>query len=154
MNNQISDKQDIYFANQSWLKIQDLLQSNKKVVLLLPLGTTEPHGPHAPLATDLLISLGMCERAVLKLKSDPELEVLILPPVGYSVTNYASRFPGAITISNETIENLIVDICKSLIKQGFNNIFLVNNHFEPEHIQSIYKSIKLIKTETGVDLVI
>ena len=32
-------------------------------VHLLPLGATEPHGPHAPLSTDTLISVGICERA-------------------------------------------------------------------------------------------
>ena len=32
-------------------------------VHLLPLGATEPHGPHAPLSTDTVISVGICERA-------------------------------------------------------------------------------------------
>ena len=32
-------------------------------VLILPVGSTEPHGPHLPLATDVVISEGMAARA-------------------------------------------------------------------------------------------
>ena len=60
-------------------------------VALLPLGATEPHGPHAPLGTDTLISVGICERAAARLEH--ELPVLVLPELGYGVTRYAPRFP-------------------------------------------------------------
>ena len=64
-------------------------------MLLLPLGATEPHGPHAPLGTDTLISLGICRRAAERLEDDPDVRALVLPPLPYGVTRYGAAFPGA-----------------------------------------------------------
>src|SRR5207247_5927269 len=55
---------------------------------LLPLGATEPHGPHAPLSTDTLISVGICERAAERLTG--EIPVLVLPALAYGVIAYVS----------------------------------------------------------------
>lgn len=68
------------FADLTWTEVRALLESEATPVLLWPVGSTEPHGPHSPLATDLLISLGMCERAVQELADAPGLRALILPP--------------------------------------------------------------------------
>ena len=63
-------------------------------VHVLPLGAVEPHGPHAPLVTDTLISIGICHRAADRLEG--EIPVLVLPPVHYGVTRYAAAFPGTV----------------------------------------------------------
>ena len=59
---------------------------------LLPLGATEPHGPHAPLATDTLISVGICRRAAERL--DGEVDVLVLPAVLVRRHPLRQRLPG------------------------------------------------------------
>ena len=58
---------------------------------LWPVGAVEPHGPHAPLGTDTLISVGMCERAAERLGN-----AVVLPPLPFGVTRYgdfAARLP-------------------------------------------------------------
>src|ERR671910_605960 len=72
------------------------LEGREGAVHLLPLGATEPHGPHAPLATDTLISAGICRRAAERLRG--EVDVLVLPEVSYGVTRYGSDFPGRVSI--------------------------------------------------------
>ena len=109
------------------------VQDARTTVLLLPVGAVEPHGPHAPLETDTLISLGMCDRAAAELADDPELRVLVLPPIAYGVTRYSRGFPGAISVSERTLHNLVADVFASLRGQGFDRFVIVNNHFEPEH---------------------
>ena len=111
------------------------LEGLRDAVLLLPLGATEPHGPHAPLSTDTLISIGVCERAAARLRD--EQPVLVLPALAYGVTRYAAAFPGAISISEATLRALVTEICDSLGAQGFNRVVLVNNHFEPEQVQTL-----------------
>jgi creatinine amidohydrolase len=106
-------------------------------VALLPLGATEPHGPHAPVGTDTLISVGICERAAARL--DGELDVLVLPALPYGVTRYAAAFPGAISIEEETLRRLVTEIAR-----GYERIVLVNSHFEPEQVQTL--------RETGLPL--
>jgi creatinine amidohydrolase len=99
-------------------------------VHVLPLGAVEPHGPHAPLVTDTLISLGICHRAAKRLEG--EIPVLVLPPVHYGVTRYASAFPGTVSIREETLRSLVTEIAESV-----GTIVLVNNHFEPEQVETL-----------------
>jgi creatinine amidohydrolase len=106
------------------------LEGREGAVHLLPLGATEPHGPHAPLATDTLISVGICRRAAERLRG--ELDVLVLPPVPYGVTRYGADFPGAVSISEETLRSLVTEICS-----GFERVVLVNSHLEPEQVWTL-----------------
>jgi creatinine amidohydrolase len=138
------------FASLSWPEVEALRKGPRKIVLLFPVGTTEPHGPHAPLSADLIISLGMCRRAARALEHDPEMGALMLPPLAYGVTRYARAFPGAIHIAEETLQAFIVDVCVSLIGQGFQYLVVVNNHFEPEHIQTLQRSLDAVRARTGV----
>lgn len=140
----------MYYANYSWTQIEAMQRSERKLVLLFPVGSTEPHGPHAPLCTDPLISLGMCRRAVRRLERDPEMRALILPPVCYAVTRYAGAFSGVIHVSEDTFHNFIVEVCKSLIAKGHRYIVLVNNHFEPEHVQTLHRCIDTVQAEAGI----
>jgi creatinine amidohydrolase len=106
------------------------LEGREGEVHLLPLGSTEPHGPHAPLATDTLISVGICRRAAERLRG--ELDVLVLPPVPYGVTRYGADFPGAVSISEETLRSLVTEICS-----GLERVVLVNSHLEPEQVWTL-----------------
>lgn len=139
----------MYYANQSWPQLEARLRSNQKTVLLFPVGATEPHGPHAPLATDMLISMGMCRRVAQELRDDPEMSALILPPLSYGVTRYTAGFPGRVHLSEETLHAVLVDVCASLIGQGFTYLMLVNNHFEPEHVATLHRSIDTVQAQTG-----
>jgi creatinine amidohydrolase len=129
------------FAELTSPQVAALLTAERRPVLLLPVGSVEPHGPHGPLATDALISAGVCARAARRLAEDPELRVLILPALDYGVTRYAAAFAGAVSISEETLRLLIVDICTSLAGQGFRHVVVVNNHFEPEHVAAIKRAV-------------
>jgi creatinine amidohydrolase len=132
---------ELYFANLPYTRIEEVLGDQRTTVLLLPVGSTEPHGPHSPLATDPIISIGICERVARRLADDPELRALILPTVPYAVTRYTAGFPGAVHVEEETLERMVVDVCRSLARQGFLHVVIVNNHFEPEHVQTLHRSI-------------
>jgi creatinine amidohydrolase len=103
------------------------LEGRERAVHLLPLGSTEPHGPHAPLSTDTLISVGICRRAAERLRG--ELDVLVLPALPYGVTRYGADFPGAVSISEETLRSLVTEIAAN-----FERVVLVNSHLEPEQV--------------------
>ncbi len=144
-----SDTTRFYFANLTYPAVAQLLESPRTPVLLFPVGSTEPHGPHSPLCTDPVISIGMCERACRLLDDDPEVRALILPPLPYGVTRYTNAFAGAVHVSEEALQALVVDVCTSLVDGGFRHIVLVNNHFEPEHVQTLHRSIDAIEAERG-----
>ena len=111
------------------------------VLLLWPVGSTEPHGPHSPLATDPIISVGDVPRRRASLADDPEVQVLILPDAHYGVTRFTAGLPGQSTSRRRRCSGLIVDdISSRSPRQGFPHVLLVNNHFEPAHVKTLHRS--------------
>src|SRR4051812_39439338 len=95
------------FADLTWEEVAAL--DRERTVLLLPVGSTEPHGPHLPLATDVIISDGMAGRAACML-AERGLTALLLPSIAYSVTDFASGFAGALSLRFETARDVLVDV--------------------------------------------
>jgi creatinine amidohydrolase len=146
----MTDDRRLHFANLPYTEIEAFRDGDRTPVLLWPIGSTEPHGPHSPLATDPIISMGMCLRAARRLADDSELRALILPPLPYGVTRYTAAFAGAVHIDEDTLHAMLVDALVSLIGQGFRHTVLVNNHFEPEHVRTVHRSIDTVLARTGV----
>src|SRR3989304_169741 len=95
---------EVYFANLPYTRIQEILDGERTPVLLFPAGgSPAPHGPPSPLATDPIISIGICERVARRLTDDPELRALILPTLSYAVTRYTAGFPGALPVEGEAL---------------------------------------------------
>jgi creatinine amidohydrolase len=106
----------------------------RRPVALWPVGAVEPHGPHAPLGTDTLISVGMCERAAERLTDPP---AVVLPPLPLGVTRYGAAFAGAIGIGEATLRAIVLDVAAAVAAQGFRRLVVVNNHFEPEQVATL-----------------
>src|SRR6266851_7986634 len=134
------------FQNLAWKEAGEALA--RGVVAILPIGSTEAHGPHLPLATDVIISEEMSRRAAEKLKA-LGIEALVLPAIAYSVTDFSADFPGTISIKKGTAVALIHDICVSLYKQGARLVAIANSHLEPEHVASINEAIEIVRKQTG-----
>ena len=134
------------FQNQTWKEAREAVA--RGVVVILPIGSTEAHGPHLPLATDVIISEEMSLRAAAKLNGRG-VETLVLPAIAYSVTDFSADFPGTISIRKQTAIALIHDICVSLYEQGAQLIAVANSHLEPDHIASITEAIEKVRLATG-----
>ena len=134
------------FQQQTWKDARAAF--SRGLVVILPVGSTEAHGPHLPLATDVIISEEMARRAASKLVAR-EIDTLVLPPIAYSVTEFSSDFPGTISIKKATAVALISDVCISLYGQGARLVVIANSHLEPDHIAAIDDAIALVKKETG-----
>ena len=106
----------------------------RRPIALWPVGAVEPHGPHGPLGTDTLISVGMCERAAARLDDPP---AVVLPALAFGVTRYGAAFAGAIGISEATLRAVVLDVATALDEQGFRRLVIVNNHFEPEQVATL-----------------
>jgi creatinine amidohydrolase len=127
----------VHFAELTSPQVGELLAGDTAPVLLLPVGAVEPHGPHAPLATDSIISVAVCERTAHELASSGDARALVLPPIDYGVTQYSAAFPGAVSISADTLRSLVVEVCSALRDSGFRHRVIVNSHFEPEHVSAL-----------------
>jgi creatinine amidohydrolase len=136
----------IHFADLTSPRARVLLDDPGPVpVLLLPVGAVEPHGPHAPLGTDSIISTAVCERAAVELAGDPKVRALVLPEIAFGVTRYSAAFTGAVTISEATLLAMVTEICASLRAQGFRHQVIVNSHFEPAHVATLRQAAEQAK---------
>jgi creatinine amidohydrolase len=129
--------------------LAELLASFSPVVALVPVGSTEPHGPHLPLSTDLLISEGACDLAAEVLEKDGRA-ALVAPGIPYGVTDYAAGFSGAISIPRDVLVAYLRAISDSLLSAGFSHVCLVNNHLEPAHDEAVRASIAHLGNRASV----
>ena len=131
-------------ADLSSPRLAEVLAGPAPVVCLLPVGAVEPHGPHAPLGTDGLISDGMCARAAAAATG---IRVVIAPPIAYGVTRCGQGFPGAVHVEEETLHALVRDVGRSLAAQGLDRLVIVNNHFEPEQVATLERAAETLRGE-------
>jgi len=116
-----------------------LVESGRAVVLV-PVGSVEPHGPHLPLRTDTLISEHACACAV-ELLAPRGIRAVTAPSVPYGVTDYAAGFAGAVGVPADALRAFLHAICTQLLATGFAHVCFVNNHLEPAHDAAVRASI-------------
>ncbi|MCS6898382.1 MAG: creatininase family protein [Myxococcales bacterium] len=132
-------------------ELTEMLTSSPTAALI-PVGSTEPHGPHLPLATDAILSEEVCLRAARALR-ERGIHAVVAPPIAYGVTRYARGFRGALSLREETLEALLWDVIGALLDDGFSHVTLVNNHLEPEHAAALRRVIERVADERGDDVV-
>ncbi|MFB6291025.1 MAG: creatininase family protein [Candidatus Bipolaricaulia bacterium] len=102
----------------SWTDFQKTSPS----IALLPTGSTEQHGPHAPMATDVIIAEAIAERAA------EETETLLLPTIDIGVSQEHSNFPGSLSLPPEVFRAQLREIILSASDSGIEKFVVVNGH--------------------------
>jgi len=91
---------------------------------VLPVGSTEQHGPHAPLSTDALSA-----EAVAEAGTDAyDGEVAIAPTLPYGVSEEHRHFSGTLWLSPDTFRDVVREVIGSLAHHGWDRVVLVNGH--------------------------
>lgn len=129
-----------YLGRLSTAALAEALREPTPVVLL-PVGSVEPHGPHLPLITDTLISEGAARRAAVRL-GDAGLATWIAPAVAYGVTDFAAGFSGAISVPPAALTAFLRAVVEGYLATGFAHVCVVNNHLEPAHDSAVRAAIE------------
>lgn len=108
----------------------------KSPIAFLPVGSTEAHGPHLPLDTDVVIAGTAAERAASVLARE-DVATLVLPPIAYSVTEFAAGFGGTIAISEDAASTYVREVCVAVARAGFAGVVICNAHLEPGHLRAL-----------------
>ena len=117
-----------------------LVADARAMVVLVPVGSVEPHGPHLSLGTDTVISHGAAERAATLLEVGGII-ACIGPAVPYGVTDCAAGFAGAVSISAEALTAYLGGVVAGYHAAGVDHVCLVNNHLEPAHDAAVRAAI-------------
>lgn len=95
-------------------------------VAIIPVGSTEQHGPALPLDNDHFAALQFAKMAAERLWK--KVKVIVTPPVCFGFSPHHMGFKGTITLRETTLTDTIYDVCKSLDAHGFKNIIILNGH--------------------------
>lgn len=133
-------------TSSSRLELANLTYEDTRAVLasgavaLLPVGSTEAHGPHLPLATDVILARQGALRAA-RLLTQKGRGALVLPAIAYAVTDFAADFPGTLTIGLDTARALVRDVIVSAVRTGFRGVVVCNAHLEPGNLQALREAV-------------
>jgi creatinine amidohydrolase len=122
-----------FLARHTTASLEQLVAGKRGVIALVPVGSTEPHGPHLGLGADVVISAAACLRAAELLEKRGTMVGVIAPAVSYGVTECAHGFSGAVSIPAAVLTAYISAVVDGLLASGLRHVCLVNNHLEPAH---------------------
>jgi creatinine amidohydrolase len=114
------EKTKNYLPHMSWPEVQDLRTRTDMVII--PIAAMEQHSLHLPIGTDYLNGLGRAKLIAQK------ADVLVAPILLPGNSPYHMEFPGTITLSSQTIQQVYFEAAQSLIKHGFRRFLLLNSH--------------------------
>jgi creatinine amidohydrolase len=137
-------------AQLTWPEAQVAIRSG--ALALWPIGSTEAHGPHLPLDTDVAIAHETCRRAAPLIREKFGVEALMLHPLGFTVTDFAAPFSGTITIPKDTALAYVRDSIVGAAALGFRAVCLVNAHLEPAHRFMLRDAVKAAKATAACPL--
>lgn len=120
----------------------EIKRGNKRIII--PLGSTEQHGPHLPVSTDTIIAEYFANQLTKKI---PSYSLSGIP----SGVSFEHRPFFNISISNDLLSELLSQICISLGENGFNQIIIINGHrgnmgvvqYIPQKVERINSKVKV-----------
>lgn len=134
-------------AEMSTHQLHAALTTEATTVALLPLGSTEPHGPHLPLRTDVTLAEENARRAASLFPAN--FRVFIVPSLPFGVTDFAAGFRGAIGLTATTFECVVRELVSALLDDGFNHVSLINHHLDPNHLKALDRAINQLRETYG-----
>src|SRR5439155_1014340 len=137
-------------AQLTWEEVRDL--DRAKAVAILPVGAVEAHGPHLPLATDVIIAETMARAAAARLATHG-YDAVLLPPLAYTAAEFAAGFPGTVSLRPGTVTALLLDLARSLTRHGLHVLAVANAHLDPAHVAALEAAVAQNQRENGTRIV-
>jgi creatinine amidohydrolase len=110
----------VWLNELTWEEVEDYLKSGD--LALLPIGSTEQHGPAGPLGVDSYAAIALAEDAAA------QTGVVTTPPLWFGDSPHHLAFPGTISLRSETLVAVVKDIVHSLARNGFRRFVIINGH--------------------------
>jgi creatinine amidohydrolase len=111
-----------YMPELTNLQVREYLEGGGAMVIV-PVGSTEDHGDHGPLWTDVYIPIEVAKRAA------EELGALVGPPIPFGLAHDHRGAKGLVHVRLDTFVGLLRDVSTSLAEAGFKRIVLLNGHY-------------------------
>lgn len=96
-------------------------------ILVIPVGSTEQHGPHLPLDTDTRIASAVANAVAERLAGQTDLDWTVAPAVSYGASGEHEGFPGTVSIGTAALRLLLIEYGRSAASWASRLVF-VNGH--------------------------
>src|SRR5258708_38762925 len=110
----------VFLGEMTNPEVEAFLEAHHTVII--PTGSTEQHGPHGPLATDVLIPQEAARRVA------PQIGAVVAPPINYALSYPHAGFTGLVHVRIPTFMALVADLCASFAAAEFKRISVFNGH--------------------------
>lgn len=90
--------------------------------VILPVGSTEQHGPMGLIGTDALCAAAIAERAA------DRAGAMVAPVLAYTPAPFNTGFPGTVSVPVELFQSLFSEVAAGLLAQGFARLYVLNAH--------------------------
>jgi len=122
-------------ATATWTEIEQYLKTKKDIIL--PIGSTEQHGPTGLIGTDHLTA------DAIALEIGKRSEILVAPPVCYGMATHHLAFPGSAALRPSIYQAFLAEIFRSFYQQGFRNFHVINGHGGNENsARAVFQELK------------
>lgn len=111
-------------AEATWTDVRDV-ETNLAV---LPVGSTEQHGPHAPLGLDSMTAEAIAAEGAARYEAERGTDVLVGPTIPVGIAEEHRRFDGTLWVSEDTFRAYVGETIESLASHGIDRIVAVNGH--------------------------
>jgi creatinine amidohydrolase len=132
----------VFMGEMTTLEVEAFLKEHHTVIV--PTGSTEQHGPHGPLLTDVLVPTEVARRVA------PEVGALVAPSINYALSYPHVGFTGLVHMRIPTFMSLIEDVCVSLASVGFKRIVFLNGHYDNTYAIAYACATAAERLPTGV----
>ena len=112
---------------------------------ILPAGAIEQHGANLALSTDIATASGIARRLAGQLYPS----AVLLPGLPYGLSYHHMAFPGTITFSPETFMGVLVDVARSLKRNGIGRLLFVNGH--AGNMAALNVATQKVRYEVGIE---
>lgn len=112
--------------------------------ILIPLGSTEQHGPHLPLDTDTRIASAVARAVAARLGERSQQDWLVAPAIAYGASGEHQSFPGTISIGAAALTTLLVEYGRSAACWADRLVF-VNGH--GGNVEALSRATALLRAE-------
>lgn len=111
-------------ADSTWTDVRDA----ETDIAVLPIGSTEQHGPHAPLGVDWMTAEAIASRGAERYAEEHDEEVLVGPTIPVGIAAEHRNFDGTLWVSEDTFRNYVRETIESLATHGIDALVAVNGH--------------------------
>lgn len=104
----------------TWPEVEHYLESRRDVIV--PIGSTEQHGPTGLIGTDALTA------DAIAIRLGETVGAVVAPCLSIGMAHHHLAFKGTMTLRPTTLIAVVQDVVASLARHGFQRVLFVNGH--------------------------